>query len=163
MSDREEAQPSSSCSVEEKLRNLAEGHGSNRGDPVLRHVQKSSLFPARINVAFPPPSQGIEDVAPQLQHQQKLFGKGGLLLGCPLPDTLTLPGHFFLPRILREQQLRRNQTHIQTHVLWLELPFTPHLGIAAVQPPPQQTRGWQLPEAKPHLPAVFGCSHFPLL
>lgn len=99
---------------------------------MLRHVQKSSLFPARINVAFPPPSQGIEDVAPQLQIQQKLFGKGGLLLGCPLPDTLTLPGHFFLPRILREQHLRRNQTHIQTHVLWPELHPSPH--IWALQP-----------------------------
>ena len=72
---------------------------------------------------------------------KKLLGKGGLLLGCPLPDTLTLPGIFFLPRIRRGQQLRRNQTHVQTHILWLELPFTPRLGIATVQPPAQQTSG----------------------
>lgn len=62
-----------------------------------------------------------------------------------VPDTRTLPGRFFLPRILWGQQLRRNQTH----VLWLELPFTPRLGTATVQPPAQQARGWQLPEAKP--------------
>lgn len=84
---------------------------------MLRHVQKSSLFPARINVAFPPPSQGIEDVAPQLQHQPELAGKGGLLLGCPLPDTLTLPGGFCLPRIHRGQERRRNLTHIPALIL----------------------------------------------
>ena len=126
---------------------------------MLRHVQKSSLFPARINVAFPPPSQGTEDVAPQFQHQQKLFGKGGLPLCCLLPDTLTLPGHFFLLRTLWGHWLRRNETPI----LWLPLPFTPRLGIANTQPPPPGTRGWQPPEAKPHAPAAFGCSHIPAL
>lgn len=57
---------------------------------MLRHVQKSSLFPARINVAFPPPSPGTGDVVPQLQHQQKLLGKGGLLL-TPCLDVSSSP------------------------------------------------------------------------
>lgn len=82
-----------------------------------RHVQKSSLYPARINVAFPPPSQGTEDAAPRLRPQQTLLGKAEHVLD-------TSPIHFLLPKLFWGQQLRRNQTH----VLWLEFPLHPTSG-----------------------------------
>lgn len=112
---------------------------------MLRHVQKSSLFPARINVAFPPPSRGIEDVAPQLQHQQKLFGKGGLLLGCPcarhshLAWTLLPPQN--TPGTAAEKEPDpRPLAGASLH------PVSGHCKRTASSPAKQ---GWQLPEAKP--------------
>ena len=77
---------------------MAEGHSPNRGDPVLRHVQKSSLFPARINVAFPPPSRGTEDVAPQLQHEQKTAWKGWTPSGLSFARHTHLAWNFLPPQ-----------------------------------------------------------------
>lgn len=101
---------------------------------MLRHVQKSSLFPARINVAFPPPSRGRKDVAPQLQREQKPSGMGGLLLGSHSPslDTAPSPGYCRGSRGQGTKPMSSGWRFPSPHVwAWM----------GTLQPPPQQAKG----------------------